>query len=147
MRGHIDQRFACRWICVSCNRENGATLYRADPGIRAAQRRRKQRDREKANAQRRLLHQLHPEKMRQQNRQKRAQKAGARGNFTAADEATLRAYQKHCHICGKRFTKGDPATIDHVIALADGGPHDPNNIALAHLSCNCSKQDKRTHLL
>ncbi len=69
------------------------------------------------------------------------------GIFTAADDRKLRALQKKCHICGKRFTKADAATLDHVIALADGGTNDASNIALAHRSCNCRKRDQRFNLL
>lgn len=78
---------------------------------------------------------------------RRARERGASGEFTAEDEAKLRERQKKCHICGKRFTKADPATLDHVIALADGGTNGPGNIALAHNSCNIRKAARRTHLI
>jgi len=35
-------------------------------------------------------------------------------------------------------------TIDHVIPLAQGGSHDPDNLALACFHCNRSKSAKRT---
>jgi 5-methylcytosine-specific restriction endonuclease McrA len=78
---------------------------------------------------------------------RRARKASTLGEFTAADLAKLRALQKKCHICGKRFTKCDPATIDHIIPLARGGVHNASNIALAHRDCNSSKGAKRVHLI
>lgn len=40
-----------------------------------------------------------------------------------------------CHICKKRVAKKD-ASIDHLVALARGGNHTYDNVALAHLSCN-----------
>lgn len=36
---------------------------------------------------------------------------------------------------------GSPS-IDHVIPLSRGGIHDPDNVQLAHLSCNSSKGDR-----
>jgi hypothetical protein len=78
---------------------------------------------------------------------RRAREAKVEGVFTREDDARLRQKQKKCHICGKRFSKRDPATLDHVIALADGGRHDPSNIALAHRSCNQRKNKRRTHLI
>ena len=78
---------------------------------------------------------------------RRATKLNAGGSFTTLDFKRLIALQKHCHICGKRFTKKRPATIDHVIALANGGTNDRSNIALAHGDCNSGKHTKRTHLI
>jgi 5-methylcytosine-specific restriction endonuclease McrA len=79
---------------------------------------------------------------------RRARQYGnGKGSFTAEDEAALREHQKCCHICGRRFTKTDPAELDHVIALAEGGAHDASNIALAHRSCNAQKGARRTHLI
>jgi hypothetical protein len=40
---------------------------------------------------------------------RRTRRIGAPGIFTAADDEKLRQRQKACHICGKRFTKSDPA--------------------------------------
>lgn len=81
---------------------------------------------------------------------RRARKQNVQGIFSAEDEAKLRERQKKCHICGRRFTKSNPATIDHVIALGDPSglaTHDLSNIALAHRSCNSSKSDKRIYLI
>ncbi len=78
---------------------------------------------------------------------RRALERNAPGSFTAADLEKLIEIQKKCHICGKRFTEMKPPTIDHVIAIANGGAHDASNIALAHRTCNVKKQKTRTHLL
>lgn len=43
-----------------------------------------------------------------------------------------------CHICGSE-PKGSDLTIDHVVPLALGGKHVSENLAVACLSCNCSK--------
>jgi 5-methylcytosine-specific restriction endonuclease McrA len=52
-------------------------------------------------------------------------------------ERVLRAAS--CHVCRKRFTKSNPATLDHVIPLAKGGTHDVTNLAAAHGLCNLRK--------
>ncbi len=45
-----------------------------------------------------------------------------------------------CYYCKKRF-RGE-FHFDHVIALANGGKHDPSNLAVSCPACNCSKQAK-----
>ncbi len=76
-----------------------------------------------------------------------AHKRAAEGTFSKSDYLKLLERQKKCHICGKRFTKADHPTIDHVVALVNGGAHEASNIALAHHGCNSRKQAQRTHLL
>jgi hypothetical protein len=78
---------------------------------------------------------------------RRALKKNVPATFSEADHQKLLQTQKKCHICGKRFTQADPPTLDHVIALADGGGHVPSNVALAHRSCNSQKNACRTHLI
>lgn len=47
-----------------------------------------------------------------------------------------------CHICGEDVSRDakypDPRSpsLDHVVAVSQGGAHDPSNAALAHLECN-----------
>lgn len=89
----------------------------------------------------------HPDLRRLYNIKHRARKRSAPGSFSQAEYQTLRQREKYCHICGKRFTKDDPATLDHVVPLKKGGSHDAGNIALAHRSCNSSKNARRTHLI
>lgn len=40
-----------------------------------------------------------------------------------------------CHICGARVTR-KTWSLDHLIPVADGGPHSRANVALAHAICN-----------
>lgn len=53
-----------------------------------------------------------------------------------------------CHLCGLRIPKSAKwpdrmfGTLDHVIPLSKGGKHSYANIKAAHLSCNCSKNDR-----
>ena len=55
----------------------------------------------------------------------------------------------HCQLCGAlidpRLTFPSPGSpsIDHIIPLADGGPHEPSNWQAAHLICNIDKGNAR----
>lgn len=66
---------------------------------------------------------------------------------TTADLRKIFDRGKRCHICGKPFTRKNPPTLDHVLALAKGGTNEPSNFAPAHLRCNIRKQAQRTHLI
>lgn len=46
-----------------------------------------------------------------------------------------------CYYC-KKDTPLENRTVDHKIALANGGKHIAENLVMACWSCNCSKQDK-----
>ena len=47
-----------------------------------------------------------------------------------------------CYLCEKRLI-GRDATVDHVVALANGGSRlDPNNLRACCLSCNSKKQHR-----
>lgn len=143
--GHIAQRFVSRWICVECNRLYQGYLWTAryDEMIAADRR----RDKKKRNASSQKRRDANPEKYRAMVRRRKARRRANGGTFTPEDELKLRSRQKKCHICRKRFTKGEPATIDHVIPLSKEGRDDASNIALAHYSCNSKKQNRITHLL
>jgi ribosomal protein L34E len=144
-RGHVDQRTVSNATCDACRKLSRAAGTKHRTKRNAA--RRSPAARPKLNAAERKWRNKNPDKVLQRSRQGRARKRKAPGSFTVEEERKLRERQKKCHICGKRFTKTDPATIDHVVALNDHGPHVASNIALAHKSCNSSKQDKRTHLI
>ena len=50
--------------------------------------------------------------------------------------------QWSCHYCGKKIS-GSDATVDHQIAISNGGAmHDPLNLVAACRSCNSRKKDK-----
>lgn len=46
-----------------------------------------------------------------------------------------------CHLCGKHCC-ADEIHLDHVIPLARGGSHSPENIRVACAPCNLSKRDR-----
>lgn len=53
-----------------------------------------------------------------------------------------------CGICGDPVDRNlawpEPgsATLDHVIPMSRGGHHEPDNVQLAHFSCNLDKRDR-----
>ncbi|MGW0626438.1 HNH endonuclease [Streptomyces sp. NPDC002758] len=53
-----------------------------------------------------------------------------------------------CHLCGDpvdpELSWPDPLSpsLDHVVPLSLGGPHTPENVRLAHLSCNSAKGNR-----
>jgi 5-methylcytosine-specific restriction endonuclease McrA len=52
-----------------------------------------------------------------------------------------------CHICGDLVNRAakvpelDAPTLDHVVALAQGGSHSESNLKTAHFYCNSVKRD------
>ena len=72
-------------------------------------------------------------------------------------QATVVVFDEHaiferdgwrCHLCGGRidrrtkFPHPRSASLDHVVPLARGGGHSPNNLRCAHLGCNSRKGDR-----
>jgi 5-methylcytosine-specific restriction endonuclease McrA len=157
--GHISERLVSSGECITCNQlrqvsdagKATAKRYRQGPKRLAAQRRYYKTPHGQIAKKRGI------KKFRQSPKGKisttfhinlrRARLLAAEGTFTVEQLQKLLDTQKKCHICGKRFTKKDPATLDHVIPISNGGRHEASNIALAHKSCNSRKRDKRTHLI
>jgi 5-methylcytosine-specific restriction endonuclease McrA len=153
---HIDQRFTSTRGCRACLRESNKKRL-ANPRTRGGLLAKKKayRESERGKAERLRYQRIwsKSENGRKAIRMhvrltlaKRRARASD-GDFTTAEARKMMLTQKRCHICGKRFTKADPATFDHVVALANGGPHTASNIALAHRSCNRTKNAKTTHLI
>jgi hypothetical protein len=44
-----------------------------------------------------------------------------------------------CALCGKRFTKKNPATRDHIIPASRAGPYTMENTQAVHAACNSKK--------
>ncbi|MEV4151789.1 HNH endonuclease [Nocardia salmonicida] len=67
--------------------------------------------------------------------------------YLSADEIRARDGDD-CSICGLPVPtdafKPHPlaAEVDHILPISRGGSHDPNNLALAHKTCNIGKGDK-----
>jgi 5-methylcytosine-specific restriction endonuclease McrA len=74
---------------------------------------------------------------------KRARTKNAEGTYTAKDIKNLLASQNNkCFYCGKLFSTENPYTVDHVVSLAAGGNHWPENLCLACGLCTFKKCDK-----
>lgn len=41
-----------------------------------------------------------------------------------------------CELCGAPFTDDDPAEVDHIVSLSEGGTNDPGNLRVIHRSEN-----------
>lgn len=149
--GHVAYRKTSDGHCIACNQER-----RKARGPNPKQRQREySRQWREANPDRdrelkRQWTQRNPSHRRADVSNRRARIRNAK---MAADAVTplqlkrLAETQKHCHLCGKRFTKASPPTIDHVIPLVHGGRHEITNLALAHGACNNKKGARRLHLL
>lgn len=77
----------------------------------------------------------------------RARQARQRAAFVVPVDHQM-IYERDSGICGLCEQPVDPtlrwpdllsATIDHIIPLARGGVHGPDNVQLAHMRCNSSK--------
>ena len=72
----------------------------------------------------------------------RRRKAVCVGHVTPADIFNLMQSQTTCAYCHRPFGPDLKATIDHITPLSKGGTHSLDNITLACMSCNCSKNDR-----
>lgn len=65
------------------------------------------------------------------------------GQFVASvDPALIRERDTGlCGICGL-FVEVQEQSLDHIVPLAHGGTHEPDNVQLAHRACNSRKGTK-----
>ncbi len=72
----------------------------------------------------------------------RAKAVGARGQLTVAElRGIILDSGGRCAWCGKSIV-GQEFEVDHIIPLAMGGAHIPDNLAACCPNCNRSKSDK-----
>jgi 5-methylcytosine-specific restriction endonuclease McrA len=89
-------------------------------------------------AQRRAWGKQHLEHQREYCARRRAQQRVGGGKVTVAERAALWAYHAGlCVWCG-----GAARSLDHVVALDLGGPHEAANLAPSCISCNTRKFTK-----
>ena len=92
-----------------------------------------------------IYHAAHPDEHCARQHKYRAQKAGVNIGDPKAILAWLKSWKTEtpvaCHYC-KKVAPGTEMTVDHVIPMSAGGPHDLTNIVVCCPSCNSSKQDK-----
>jgi 5-methylcytosine-specific restriction endonuclease McrA len=80
----------------------------------------------------------HPEERRCYESARRAKAAASPGHHTAADVAAQRTRQKgRCYWCGEKV--GRHYHVDHVFPLSRGGGDGPENLVIACVPCNLSK--------
>lgn len=82
---------------------------------------------------------IHPEKIREFNRRRRALKMGAVGNYTFKEELITKTIFCYCCFNCKRTNHLE---IDHNIALINGGTNEIDNMVVLCRFCNASKSNK-----
>jgi len=113
---------------------------KANPSVpRNAMRRLRERDPEGQREKLRAWKKANPERVSAYYAKKYAIRRGASkdGKVTAAQWADIK--QKHRHCCAYCGQKTKRLTMDHIIPLARGGKHEPDNIAPACFTCNSRK--------
>ncbi len=100
-----------------------------DPAVRRAYRR---AYREKNSEQRKRHSRIYDAK---KHANDRARVFGVPGTLTTTDVRAILHSEAQCNYCGAAWR----LTLDHVIAMSNGGPNTPENIVAACLSCNASK--------
>jgi len=116
-----------RWVCPTCSSEAAKACYWANP--------------ERYRAAGRAWAKANPETCAANRHRRRARVKEATSPLicvTAEAITKRKALIKGCAYCGA----DEKLTLDHVVALADGGLHVPSNIVGACGRCNSSKQDK-----
>lgn len=113
---------------------------RSDPSrVRAVDRDRYIRDREKRIASMTAWAKRNPDKRKATEYKRRARKIGAEGFYTEVDIRRIRSAQNHrCAACKRKCA----LTVDHIVPLSKGGSNWPRNIQLLCLSCNAGKHDR-----
>jgi 5-methylcytosine-specific restriction endonuclease McrA len=76
----------------------------------------------------------------EQQRRRRARKQG-RFVSECSLKIKLLSVERFCRWCCGKLTDSN-RTIGHIIPLARGGPHAPDNLCASCLKCNCSKGQK-----
>jgi len=77
------------------------------------------------------------------NHRRRVHVKDTEATLTVEQWGTILKMQKNaCNICGRKFTKKRPPTIDHIIPLSRGGGLTYENIQALCKSCNSQKHTK-----
>jgi hypothetical protein len=99
-------------------------------------------NREQRREARRRYYEANPEVARSGKHNRRARKRNATDPCQPVTAAIIARrnmlFGNVCCFCGA----GGELTLEHVVALAKGGPHIPSNLAPSCKRCNSSKQDK-----
>lgn len=120
------------------NRERSRRWYENNRDA-ALERQKRRREVDRAKHSRRAMEWYHanPEKASAQRRLRKARVRGAVGNVTAAEWEAIKArYGQRCLCCG---ATDRPLTMDHVVPIALGGTHTPDNVQPLCGPCNRKK--------
>jgi 5-methylcytosine-specific restriction endonuclease McrA len=134
-------RLGVRPDCKECMRARIA-VYRAENAAQHVQRSLDWavRNPEKVRAYKRKWDAAHPEAVRDKTRRHRALRKAAFVADVRFDDILQRDLGV-CGICERQITQ-DAIDLDHVIPIVAGGTHEPNNVQLAHPTCNKRKHAK-----
>ena len=113
---------------------------------REQQRRYREANRDALRERQRQYNKANPDKTRAREHTRRARKCGAFVETVVARQV----YERDnwvCHICGRvipdaanhQYPRPNSPSLDHVVALANGGEHSYANCKAAHLRCNIKK--------
>jgi 5-methylcytosine-specific restriction endonuclease McrA len=132
-----------RWCSENPEKAKAAEAQwrKANPERKAAlQREYAQRHPERVLANLKRWQEENPDKYRDQVLIKRARRRGARTGEKVILDDIIQHDRGRCGICG------DPIIgqlhLDHVVPIAAGGSHEPDNVQLAHPDCNARKWAK-----
>lgn len=143
--------------CLEARRNYGNEWAKNNPEkVRQKDLRYAETHKEKLNEKKRRYRQEHPEKSREQSSRRRARQYGfGYTYFNESDVISSNTVEDAlpCHICSEPIDLSAPRHIgeegwekglhlDHLVPLAKGGTHTPDNIRPAHGLCNLKKHTK-----
>ena len=100
---------------------------------------------EKLAAMKKVYYTAHLDEHLAYHHKQRAKKAGVKIGDSKAILAWIKGWKTEaavaCHYCSS-IAPGTDMTVDHVVPISAGGPHDLYNLVVCCLSCNSSKQNK-----
>jgi 5-methylcytosine-specific restriction endonuclease McrA len=128
--------------------------YNKRPEVRVRTAVWREANRDRANARRRELRRLNPERVRADALQRFHQREAAKRGVACERIDPIALFERDkwtCQLCGRptpRETIGisprpmNLPTIDHIIPLIDNGTHTWDNVQCACLQCNCRKKNR-----
>lgn len=149
--GHVAPRNANKGTCTVCMQKASAAWKSANPLARLGQQQRWRakhpdyyRDwyvshAEKRRADARKYKRDNPEMRRKYEVARRARENNAEGFYDVEDIARIKKAQRNRCACCRKASK---LTIDHIVALANGGSNWPRNIQMLCKSCNSKKSSR-----